>query len=138
MKKLLSMLLLAAASSTASFAQQLKVAQTARFNTENVQLGKIQQGHPATATFIVTNTGKVPLTIYQTIPSCGCTTPDYTKTPILPGKTGTVTATYNAAALGTFSKSVTVKFAGVEDVATLGISGEVMPAAGTATAGASH
>lgn len=40
--------------------------------------------------------------------SCGCTTPSYTKEPIAPGKTGEITATYNALAPGDFTKQVTV------------------------------
>jgi archaellum component FlaG (FlaF/FlaG flagellin family) len=70
--------------------------------------GKIPQGTPVTTTFTVKNTGKAPLLISGVQASCGCTTPSYTKEPIAPGKTGTITATYNAAAIGDFNKTITI------------------------------
>lgn len=70
--------------------------------------GKIAKGKPQTAEFRFTNIGKVPLTLSNVQASCGCTTPDYSKEPIAPGKSGFVKATYNAANPGPFSKSVTV------------------------------
>jgi hypothetical protein len=124
MKKLFTAIAIMAAISTTSYAQT-KVSDIAKFNTESIDLGKLKQGVPTTATFIVKNISKKPLLIEKTMPSCGCTAAEYTKTPILPGKTGTVTATYNAAALGKFNKSVSVKFAELPDITTLGISGEV-------------
>jgi P pilus assembly chaperone PapD len=124
MKKIMSSLLIVAAFSTTTFSQT-KAAEVARFNTERIQMGKLKQGEPATATFTVTNTGSKPLLIEKTMPSCSCTTPEYTKTPIAPGKTGIVKATYNAGSAGSFNKTVYVRFAGVEKVSELTISGEV-------------
>ncbi len=45
--------------------------------------------------FTVMNNGELPLVISRVIGSCGCTTPDWTKEPIAPGKTGQVKVTYN-------------------------------------------
>ena len=68
--------------------------------------------------------------IDQATPSCGCTVSDYTKSPIAPGKIGTITATYNAAAVGPINKTLTVKFAGADDVKFIKLTGEVLtPAA---------
>lgn len=90
--------------------------------------GQIVQGKPVTAEFKFTNTGKVPLVLSSVQASCGCTTPDWTKDPIAPGKTGYIKATYNAAGMGAFNKSVTVN-ANVEGGATyLTIKGEVIAA----------
>lgn len=113
--------------STSLFAQQ-KADAVAKFSTENFNYGKIKQGVPATATFVVTNTSNQPLIIEQASPSCGCTVGEYTKEPILPGKTGTIKAIFNAAALGEINKTVTVKFANVDDVKFLKLSGEVVDA----------
>lgn len=104
---------------------QTKVVEAARFSQETVKLGTIKQGTPSTATFTVTNISKKPLVIEKAIPGCGCTLADYTKTPILPGKTGTITATYNATTAGPFNKTVSVKFFEIEEVTTLTLSGEV-------------
>lgn len=114
--------------STSLFAQQ-KADVVAKFSTENFDFGKIKQGVPAKATFTVTNTGNQPLIIEQAAPSCGCTVGDYTKEPIAPGKTGTITAVFNSAALGPVNKTITVKFANVSDVKFLKLSGEVLDAA---------
>jgi len=58
--------------------------------------------------FIFTNTSNSPITISRVTPSCGCTTTDYTKGPIMPGKTGTVSIKYDSSREGYFSKTVTV------------------------------
>jgi pectate lyase len=56
--------------------------------------------------------------------SCGCTATDYSKEPIAPGKKGYVTATYNAANMGAFHKTVTVT-ANTDAPVVLVIKGEV-------------
>ena len=48
-------------------------------------------------TFKIDNTGDGPLVITRVIASCGCTTPEWTKEPIAPGKSGDVKITYNPA-----------------------------------------
>lgn len=116
---------LALAMGTSVFAQK-KVADVAKFNTETYDFGKIKQNVPATATFTVTNVGTTPLIIQQASPTCGCTISDYTKSPIAPGQTGTIKATYNAAALGAIHKNLTVKFAGVDEIKTISLAGEVI------------
>jgi hypothetical protein len=113
--------------STIMFAQK-KADEVAKFATETVDLGKVKQSVPATATFIVTNISKEPLIIEQASPTCGCTIGDYTKEPIAPGKTGTITATYNAAAANHFEKHMTVKFAGVDEVKSITLTGDVLSA----------
>ncbi|HXR82680.1 MAG TPA: DUF1573 domain-containing protein [Hanamia sp.] len=127
MKKLLFAALLL--SSTSLFAQK-KADDIAKLNVETYDFGKVKQNVPPTATITVTNIGTEPLIIDQATPSCGCTVSDYTKSPIAPGKTGTITATYNAAAVGPINKTLTVKFAGADDVKFVKLTGEVLtPAA---------
>jgi hypothetical protein len=111
-----------------SFAQPKTVADVAKFVSETIDLGKVKQGVPATAVFTVTNISKDPLIIEQANPTCGCTISNYTKEPIAPGKTGTINATYNAAGVSHFDKHLTVKFAGVDEVKSITISGDVLSA----------
>lgn len=88
--------------------------------------GKIKQGVPATYEFKFTNKGKAPLVIVNAQPSCGCTTPSWTREPVMPNGEGHVKATFNAMAIGPFDKTVTVT-ANVEGgVVTLHIKGEVL------------
>jgi len=64
---------------------------------------------PASATFTITNNGKSPVTISEVAPTCGCTSPKYTKEPIKPGEKGSVTLTYDAKITGFFTKNAIVK-----------------------------
>ena len=70
--------------------------------------GEIEQGIPKEAQFKLTNEGKEPLLIQTAKASCGCTNLKYSQEPVLPGKFTIVAATYNAAAMGPFNKSITV------------------------------
>ena len=128
MKKLL-LSLTALVLASASFAQDVKSDDIAKIQVETIEMGKIPQGTPAPAVFTVVNTGKTDLIIESASPTCGCTIGDYTKTPIAPGKTGTITATYNAGGLGAFEKHMNVKFAGASDTKSITIKGEVLDAA---------
>lgn len=107
-------------------AQKKKAADVAKFKTETIDLGKLQQGNPTTAIFSVVNIGNDPLIIEQANPTCGCTISNYTKEPIANGKAGEIKATYNAANIGAFEKHLTVKFAGVDEIKSITIKGEVL------------
>ena len=78
------------------------------WKAEAIEVGQIPQGTPKTIEFEFKNTSDKSVIITNVKPACGCTTSDYSKEPIAPGKSGFVKAIYNAAALGTFSKTVTV------------------------------
>ncbi len=110
-----------------SFGQK-KAADVAKFNAETIEMGKVKQGVPATAKFLIVNVSNEPLLIEQANPTCGCTISDYTKTPIEPGKSGYINATYNAAGVGHFDKHLTVKFQGVDELKSITISGDVISA----------
>src|SRR5258705_13147803 len=48
---------------------------------------KIPQGKPVYYTFEIVNIGKTPLKLENVHPSCGCTTPEWSRDPIEPGAT---------------------------------------------------
>ncbi|MZP57064.1 MAG: DUF1573 domain-containing protein, partial [Bacteroidales bacterium] len=59
--------------------------------------------------FIVTNTGNTPLVIQNIVASCGCTTPEWTREPIAPGKEGKIKAIYDPKDRpGAFNKTLSV------------------------------
>jgi hypothetical protein len=61
-------------------------------------------------TFTFKHVGKSPLVIQNVETSCGCTSPEWTKEPVQPGKTGVVKATFNPVGrVGHFEKKLTVK-----------------------------
>jgi hypothetical protein len=94
------------------------------FSEKTFDFGNIPHNIPVTHEFTFTNTGNGPLIINSVNKSCGCTVPEYSSEPIMPGKTGVIKVTYNAAALGTFSKTVTVNSNGGQ--ITLTIKGNVV------------
>ena len=122
MKVFFSALVLLVGLTTVSFAQKGVL----KFKEETHKFGKVPQGTPVTNEFVFTNTGTDPVVISNVTVSCGCTTPVWSKAPVLPGKTGIIKATFNAAAAGSFNKPVTV-FSNTEGGSiTLYLNGEVV------------
>ncbi|WP_420147883.1 DUF1573 domain-containing protein [Spirosoma sp.] len=101
---------------------------SALFNWRNAtyDFGRIKQGKPVTAEFAFTNKGEIPLVISNAKGSCGCTGVEYPKSAILPGQSGVVKATFNAAAVGAFSKTVTIESNAEGGTQTLYFKGEVV------------
>ncbi|KQT20614.1 hypothetical protein ASG22_16710 [Chryseobacterium sp. Leaf405] len=102
------------------------LADAIKWKSESIDVGNIPQGKPKVIRFEFTNITKKPIIIENVAPSCGCTTADYTKTPILPGKTGFVEASYNAAASGAFMKTVNVTTSDSKTPKTLSFKGTVV------------
>ena len=97
-----------------------------KFKTESHDFGKVEEGVQAAYTFEFTNTGTAPVVISNAQASCGCTTPDWTKEPVMPGKTGKVMASFNSQGRpGSFSKTVTVISNSETPQIVLSIKGEV-------------
>ena len=64
---------------------------------------------PVSCTYTFTNISSKPILLLQAVSSCGCTTTEWTREPIQPGKTGTVNAEFdNNDGPYPFDKTVTV------------------------------
>jgi len=124
MKKLL-LSAIAIAFSALLFAQKT-VADIAKFDTETINQGNLKLNEAKEVRFTVTNISKEPLLIEEAKPGCGCTLGDYTKAPIAPGATGFISAKFNAATVGHFDKHISVKFAGVDELKSISITGDVL------------
>ena len=99
-----------------------------KFTKETHEFGKVEEGVQASHTFEFTNTGTAPVVISNAQPSCGCTTPDWTKEPVMPGKTGFVKASFNSSGRpGNFNKNITVISNSETPQIALTIKGEVIP-----------
>jgi len=95
---------------------------------ESHDFGTIEEGTQASFTFDIKNIGDQPLIINNVQPSCGCTTPEWTKEPIAPGATGKIMATFNSQGRpGAFNKAVTVMNNTSEATRVLTIKGFVGP-----------
>jgi hypothetical protein len=77
-------------------------------DTTEYNLGTIPYNGPGMHTYVVTNNGTAPLIITHCVKSCGCTSVDWTKTPIKPGETGMVKVVYNTKKAGIFIRNVEV------------------------------
>lgn len=75
---------------------QSKPLTTLALSESNFEFGKIKKGDKVEHIYEVTNTGTNPLIISQVKPGCGCTVPDYTKDPILPGQKGKITLKFDS------------------------------------------
>lgn len=95
------------------------------FTADTYDFGSIPQGTPVSHVFSFKNTGTEPLILSAVNASCGCTTPEWPKEPIKPGGTATIKATYNAAAMGVFTKTITVVSNANPNQKVLIIKGEV-------------
>ncbi len=78
--------------------------------------------------FVFTNVGKAPLIIHQASASCGCTVPEYTLEPVMPGEKGKITVTYNGKGRrpGVFRKSITIHNNGKQTPIRIYIEGEMI------------
>lgn len=97
------------------------------FENTDHDFGKVPEGTMATYEFRFKNTGNQPLVIANAQASCGCTTPEWTKAPVLPGKSGVIKAVYNSAGRpGVFAKTVTVMSNATESSKVLSLKGTVL------------
>lgn len=110
----------------ASSKNQEKLTQIEWYETEH-DFGQITEGEKATYRFKFKNTGSHPLILKKVKPSCGCTTPDYSKDPVAPGEEGYIDVTYDSHGRpGQFNKSVTVETNTEPRIHILRIKGEVL------------
>lgn len=126
LKRLFGTLCLLFVISIAAFAQAGKA--EIKFDKTSHNFGKFSEKQPVQkCTFTFTNTGTAPLVINQAIASCGCTVPAYTKTPILPGKKGEITVTYNGTGKfpGHFKKTITVRSNATTEMTRLQVEGDM-------------
>lgn len=124
MKKIILLLILSCLSA-AGFSQIPTEDIGVQWETKVKDFNTIKTGTVAEFTFRVKNITNSPLVISSAVPSCGCTASSYTTTPIKPGESGSVTASYNTDGRpGFFHKSVRVTFNN-GTVSDLSISGNV-------------
>jgi hypothetical protein len=87
--------------------------------------GQIRKSVPVNFEFQFTNKTNQPVLITNIQSSCGCTTTNYPKEPIAPNKTAKISATYNAANVGAFTKTLTVTTTAESTPVVLKITGTV-------------
>ena len=88
--------------------------------------GQVKHKQPLKINFNFSNNSMVPLVILSVKTSCGCTVADYPKEPIMPGKSGAISVTFDAEDIGYFHKQVSVNSNTSEGTTFLEIKGEVI------------
>jgi hypothetical protein len=128
MKKIAAILFLFCVASFTLMAQKQKSNQNDSiiFTQTMFDYGTIDVGSSGSCEFKFTNGMKTPLVVSNVKPSCGCTVADWTKEPILPGKTGVIKLNYNTKIPGAFNKSITVNSNAKNATVTLQIKGNVI------------
>jgi len=95
------------------------------FEKKTVDFGTLKVGDVKVVTITYKNIGKKPLILDDVISSCDCTEVEWSKAPVMPGKTGTIKATYTAKNVGLISKRITVLSNANTDRVILQLKGEV-------------
>ena len=81
---------------------------------------------PLTCSFTLTNKGTEAIAIFEVVSSCGCTGVEWSREPLQPGKSATITATYkNEDGPMPFDKTLTVYISGVKRPVILRLRGVV-------------
>lgn len=95
------------------------------FEVVSHDYGTIEKNGNGTFGFKFVNEGTEPLVLSNVRSSCGCTIPQWPRTPIAPGESETIEVKYDTRRVGSFSKSITVTSNGSEQPIVLRIKGKV-------------
>ena len=128
MKKILLMMTLLIGTLSLAFAQSAQKQAEIKFDKLTHNFGTITDKDPVQkCTFTFTNVGNAPLVINQAVASCGCTVPQYSKKPIMPGEKGSITVTFNSRGQfpSHFKKTVTVRSNGKIEMSRLYVEGTI-------------
>lgn len=99
-----------------------------KFNKMVHDFGKVKEAGVINYSFEVTNIGTAPVVITNVQASCGCTTPEWSKDPIMPGQTKAIKVGYDTKNRpGTINKTITVISNAENSQEILTIKGDVIP-----------
>ncbi len=125
MKRFKTMILAMLVAISVPMAAQTQIGGIVEFNKLSHNFGDVLLSDgPISCSFTVKNISSKPVAIQSVVASCGCTDVDWTREPIKPGKTGTISATYtNDEGPYPFNKDLTVYISGVKRPVILKFSG---------------
>src|SRR5690554_7927709 len=105
MKKIIGALILTFFISSISFAQAIF-----EFENDVYDFGKVKDGEKVTHVFKFKNVGQEPLQILKIDASCGCTQPEWPKTPIEPGQSSEIKVVFDSEnRVGVTSRQITIQ-----------------------------
>lgn len=99
-----------------------------QFNEMKWDFGNIVDGDVVEHVFEFVNSGDAPLIISNARGSCGCTVPEWPRTPIAPGESGSIKVSFSSAGkVGNPKKQVTITSNAVPNTTVLNIQATVAP-----------
>ncbi|GGH73256.1 MAG: DUF1573 domain-containing protein [Bacteroidetes bacterium] len=99
-----------------------------QFNEMKWDFGNIVDGDVVEHVFEFVNSGDAPLIISNARGSCGCTVPEWPRTPIAPGESGSIKVSFSSAGkVGNPKKQVTITSNAVPNTTVLNIEATVAP-----------
>lgn len=113
--------------STAVAAVDSANAPVIQFAVQTYDFGKVNEGTKVNYEYEFTNNGKSPLVISNATASCGCTVPEWPKTPVKPGDKGKIKVTFDSShKQGLQDKLVTITANTVPAQTQVHLTGEVV------------
>ena len=110
-----------------------------KFESTDHDFGTINEGDKVEHVYKFTNEGSADLVITNAKPSCGCTVPSYTQTPVKPGGTGEIKAIFDSSGKsGMQQKTITVTLNTEKGTEMLNFKANVTPKAGGIGAAPAH
>ena len=80
-----------------------------KFEESTFNFNDVPQGSKVSHEYKFKNTGKSPLVISNVLVTCGCTVPEWPKSPIAPGKSGIIRVFFNSTGkFGIQNKTITI------------------------------
>lgn len=111
---------------TASGKEEKSALPVFEFEETSFDFGTIHSGATVTHEYHFRNSGDADLLIAEAHGSCGCTVPEYPKTPLAPGEEAVIKVTFNSSGIsGQVAKTVTLLANTIPSTKVLTISGEV-------------
>ena len=95
------------------------------FAKKTIDYGTLKVGDVRTVEMVYTNIGKKPLLLENVTTNCDCTEVEWSRKPLMPGKSDVIKVTYTAKNPGLISKWVTVMSNAETDRVILRLAGEV-------------
>lgn len=97
------------------------------FEESAFDFGQVKEGAQVKHTFVLKNTGDAPVILSKVTASCGCTQPEFSKSPILPGETSDIQVTFNSEGqVGKQQKIITIQSNASNGLTTVQLKGEVL------------
>ncbi len=97
------------------------------FTSEMHDYGTLEYDGDGSHTFTFRNSSNKPLIITNVKSSCGCTVPTWSKEPVQPGATGSISVKYNTKLSGAFNKTIQVFSSAKNSPIRLTVKGRVTP-----------